>query len=220
MAADPRKRARILLVEDGPALQAVLQERLQAEGWEVWVAASVAEGQALLRRPAYDLLILDWQLPDGLADQLIAQAEAHGARPAVICISAGAVPAAVLSERTIGHFLAKPFDVRELVRLARVALQSRADGLSGRRQPMPLDARLADQVRTVLQINSILRGTGPIEVEALDGVVVLSGKVGSEAQQHEAGKAALRLPGVRLVINRLKVTTHGESCSAPGESKA
>jgi DNA-binding response OmpR family regulator len=96
----------------------MLRQRLQAEGWEIWTAESVAEGQALLERWPIDLLILDGQLPDGPGDGLFEQAQAHPDHPAVIWVSADNPPAASLELGDSCHVLPKPFDVRDLVRLA------------------------------------------------------------------------------------------------------
>jgi DNA-binding response OmpR family regulator len=200
--------ARILLVEDQTALQTLLQQRLEGAGWDVCVADSVAKGLALLERQAFDLLILDAELPDGRGDALVAVARAHPARPGVIWISADRPPAADLWAGC--HSLPKPFDVRDLVRLAQNALNLRAAGAGTSERPQPGDTRLADEVRAVLRINSILRGVAPIEVEVAGGIVTLRGVVASEAQQRAASKAALRLPGVRLVINRIRLASAAE----------
>jgi osmotically-inducible protein OsmY len=55
-----------------------------------------------------------------------------------------------------------------------------------------------------------LRGVQPIEVEVIGSLVILRGMVASEAQQRAASQAVLRVPGVRLVVNRLRLAAAGE----------
>ena len=59
----PEKR--ILLVEDETAVREFLAVVLRAEGYQVDVAATAAEGMAFLDRWRYALAIADWRLPDG-----------------------------------------------------------------------------------------------------------------------------------------------------------
>jgi DNA-binding response OmpR family regulator len=56
---------RILLVEDEAAIRELLTYAVDAEGYVVDAAASVAEAWALLDANSYALAIVDWQLPDG-----------------------------------------------------------------------------------------------------------------------------------------------------------
>jgi len=57
-------RPKLLVIEDDDAMQAVWQIIFAGRGWDVVVAASVAEGLMLLDPPP-DFLILDLALPDG-----------------------------------------------------------------------------------------------------------------------------------------------------------
>jgi len=60
----------LLVVEDEPAIQAGLCDRLQREGFRVDVAGSLAAARELLaNRP--DLVVLDRRLPDGDGLQLL-----------------------------------------------------------------------------------------------------------------------------------------------------
>ncbi len=55
---------RILVIEDEPGLQQVLDYNLRREGHEVFLASSRAEGLRLAREQRPDLVLLDWMLPD------------------------------------------------------------------------------------------------------------------------------------------------------------
>jgi two-component system, NtrC family, response regulator HydG len=67
---------RILLVEDETGISDFLTIALCGEGYEVDVAATVAEAWTWLDAHPYELVITDWRLPDG-DGMLIADAAAE-----------------------------------------------------------------------------------------------------------------------------------------------
>src|SRR5690606_39649328 len=56
---------RLLVVEDEPDLADVVARGMRRDGHAVDVAETVADAEFKLRSAAYDLVILDWNLPDG-----------------------------------------------------------------------------------------------------------------------------------------------------------
>ena len=59
--------ARILIVEDEPALVLTLSDRLRAEGYDVDAAETATPGSRKARETAFDLILLDVMLPGGAA---------------------------------------------------------------------------------------------------------------------------------------------------------
>lgn len=120
---------RILLVEDDPALSLGIARALRREGWRVDVAG---DGGAVRHAPAdfaYDLIVLDRQLPGRDGVELLRQWRAGGLSAPVLMLTAQADPADRIEGLQAGadDYLAKPFDLREL--LARLhALRRRAAG--------------------------------------------------------------------------------------------
>jgi CheY-like chemotaxis protein len=57
-------RIKILVVDDDPQIRASLHKMLQAEGYEVLLAADGREGIGIIGADAIDLLLLDVSLPD------------------------------------------------------------------------------------------------------------------------------------------------------------
>jgi CheY-like chemotaxis protein len=57
-------RSAILVVEDEPITQRLIQVNLERAGHRVCSASSVAEGEARIRDMLPDLVLLDWVLPD------------------------------------------------------------------------------------------------------------------------------------------------------------
>jgi len=72
-------------------------------------------------------------------------------------------------------------------------------------QSNPEDDRIYDQVRMRLANHPDVKG-GAIEVVVKDGVVTLQGKVRTDKAKSKADGAAMKVKGVKKVINELQVT--------------
>lgn len=86
----------ILLVEDDSDLRELLQEELEAEGYQVTACGDAEQGKAFLASQTPDLLISDLRLPgaDGLS--LLPNLSLASSPPAVLIITAfGSVQQAV-----------------------------------------------------------------------------------------------------------------------------
>ena len=130
-------RARILVVEDDPAILAGLQEKLRMEGHDV---IAVEDGEAALRAlgdEPFDLVILDLMLPklDGLS--VLRRLRKRSATLPVLILSAKGREEEKVEGLRAGadDYLAKPFGLRELVaridallRRARSAVKALAFG--------------------------------------------------------------------------------------------
>ena len=73
---NPECKKQILYVEDSTTSQWVLKQKL-AKLADITNAVSLAEGRALLDRKHFDLVILDWSLPDGTSIRLISEIRAQ-----------------------------------------------------------------------------------------------------------------------------------------------
>lgn len=120
---------KILLVEDEERLSRALVRGLSEEGHRVDLCAcgndALTQGAAL----DYDVVILDWMLPDLDGVSVLRTWRAAGMRTPVLMLTArGTVPERVQGLRAgADDYLTKPFDFEEL--LARLeALHRRADG--------------------------------------------------------------------------------------------
>ncbi len=72
-------------------------------------------------------------------------------------------------------------------------------------QSNPDDDRIYDQVRMRLANHPDVKG-GAIEVIVKEGVVTLQGKVRTDKAKNKADGAAMKVKGVKKVINQLQVT--------------
>jgi len=76
-AEDPSeqgRRASILVVEDEPRSQRIIARLLQQRGYEVDVAGTANEALRLIEDNAYDVTLVDYQLPDLMGHELVEQA--------------------------------------------------------------------------------------------------------------------------------------------------
>lgn len=129
-------RARILMVEDDPAVLASVRRRLDFEGYEVHAAADGVEAVRRFEETTPDLVLLDVMLPglDGL--QVAERLREHSDVPILMLTARDGVRDRVAGfERGADDYLVKPFAIEEL--LARIrALLRRA---SARKEAAPDD---------------------------------------------------------------------------------
>lgn len=111
--------ARILIVDDDPAIARTLQRIVDSDGHESLVASSGREALEVLDRIAVSLLITDINMRDIDGIELILALQEQDDPPPVIAISGGGVldsdtlltdAGALGAERTI----AKPFEVADI----------------------------------------------------------------------------------------------------------
>ena len=124
---------RILLVDDEPKLRRSLAEALSLEDWTVTCAASGLEARQILAAHAFDLIILDWMLPDCDGLEIIRQLRAADKTVPVLMITARAGAGADVLVRQGGanDFLTKPFSIDEFLARSR-ALMKKAPARVGR----------------------------------------------------------------------------------------
>lgn len=119
--------ARVLVVEDDAAINDVVTTRLSRAGHEVTQAFSGSEARLLLggEDPAFDVVVCDLMLPGVTGEELVGLIRAHDAATPIVVVSARTTPADKVGLLRLGadDYLAKPFDLDEL--LARVEVQLR-----------------------------------------------------------------------------------------------
>lgn len=120
----------LLLIEDDLIMGESLVQRFQLEGYDVSWARRIGDA-AIDRAEAWDAVVCDVRLPDGLATEWFADlpAEARG-MPWFFLTGYGSVNDAIAAIRLgAREYLTKPFDIERLVSLidAAVVFEERAD---------------------------------------------------------------------------------------------
>ena len=108
---------RVLVVEDSRSLAEVLVEGLRDQGMAVDAAADGLEAAAKLNVNAYDVVVLDRDLPGIHGDTLCQMITARDDRAMVLMLTAAGLPGERVSGLSLGadDYLTKPFHFPELV---------------------------------------------------------------------------------------------------------
>lgn len=108
---------RVLVVEDALSLAEVVAEGLRDQGMAVDVAHDGLTAAAKLDRNAYDVIVLDRDLPGIHGDTLCEMITKRDDRAMVLMLTAAGSPGDRVSGLTLGadDYLAKPFHFPELV---------------------------------------------------------------------------------------------------------
>ena len=140
--------ARLLLVEDEEHLAFALEFNLKEEGFEVAVAATLAQARALLAG-AFDLLILDVMLPDGNGFELCKELRRQGNRVPILFLTArGSLEDIVQGLEAGGDdYVTKPFALKELMSRVTAMLRRRQwDGPAEPAQEAASEYRFGEHV--------------------------------------------------------------------------
>ncbi len=109
----------VLILEDDPSIREAVAEVLALEGFHVAAAAHGREGLRLLADRQPDVILLDLQMPvmDGWA--FARELQSRGLMIPTIVMTAAYRGAAWARETGAAAFVAKPFDLDELVALVK-----------------------------------------------------------------------------------------------------
>jgi two-component system response regulator AtoC len=159
--APAERKPRILVVDDEKNMRWVLSKALRASGYDVLEAASGAQALALTDKNPFDLVLLDYKMPemDGLTTlKKLKDSTPH--IPVIMLTAHGNIENAVDAVKAgAAEYLTKPFDLEELklavAKAARVGELEREVGL------------LREEIRQSNDIDSVV-GTSPAMREIYD----------------------------------------------------
>ena len=143
---------RVLMIDDDAALAGMVAEYLGTRGLSVTTAGTLEQGEALLKRGGFDVLILDAMLPDGDGFDLCKSWRQRSSLPILMLTARGdEVDRIVGLELGADDYLPKPFNPRELLARLRALL---------RRSQMGAAASAGD----LLQFGALELDRGALEV--------------------------------------------------------
>jgi len=124
---------RILVVEDEYAIAVGLRDDLEADGYQVDVAADGLKGERAARTGSYDLVLLDLMLPkkDGFA--VCRALRTAGVKTPIVVLTARAHEADKVLGLELGadDYITKPFSSRELMARVRAVLRRAGESTPG-----------------------------------------------------------------------------------------
>jgi two-component system, OmpR family, phosphate regulon response regulator PhoB len=161
--------AKILIVEDEPAIRELLALNLRHAGFEPVLAQDAAAARREIDAALPDLVILDWMLPDqpGVEISRRLRAEVRTRHLPVIMLTARSAESDKLGgfEAGADDYVTKPFSPRELVARVRALLRRRAPEASD--DPIEVAGlRLEPQTFRVIAEGQTLK-MGPTEFRLL-----------------------------------------------------
>jgi two-component system, OmpR family, phosphate regulon response regulator PhoB len=176
--------ARILVIEDDAALITLLEYNLQAAGHVVATAVSAEDGEALLASDPFDLIILDWMLPEMSGIELCRRLRRAGKVPQlpILMLTARGEEADRVRGLSTGadDYVVKPFSVPELM--------ARVTALLRRSAPERIaDTLTVGDLTLDRAAHRVTRGTraldlGPTEYRLLEALMESTGRVLSRGQ--------------------------------------
>lgn len=119
---------RILIIEDEVTLNKMLAEGLKEFGYQSDVVETLKDGEYYLDIRNYDLVLMDWMLPDGNSVDIIGDIKTNTPKTAVIVLSARDDNESEIEALRSGadDYIRKPFDFDVLV--ARIEARLRFGG--------------------------------------------------------------------------------------------
>ncbi|MBX9948391.1 MAG: response regulator transcription factor [Candidatus Obscuribacterales bacterium] len=125
--------AKVLVVEDDPALQKQLEEYLRFEKYTVEAVGDGADASHRLLISKYDLVILDWNLPGMSGPEVLKKMRGAGCSTPVLMLTGKSN----IMDKTEGFdsgaddYLTKPFDLKEVGLRAKALLRRPQAMLTG-----------------------------------------------------------------------------------------
>lgn len=142
-----RERSRVLVVDDEPAIRALVTKIIERAGHPVDSARDGAEALDMIASKGYSVLVLDLMMPNVDGYALLERLKQNGGQqPAIIVVSAGDSAALRELDGSMVHSIVrKPFDIDVLGDLVTAAAQS-------------MDERAAESGNDVLQFPRSAQG--------------------------------------------------------------
>jgi two-component system, OmpR family, KDP operon response regulator KdpE len=170
--------ARILVVDDEPAIRRAVRTNLARHGFLVETADNGREALDLHARVHPDLILLDLGLPDLDGTEIIREVRAHSDTPIVV-LSVREAERDKVAALDLGadDYLTKPFGVDELLARVRVALRHAARPASGTEAVVRIGDLEVDLERRRVRVGGEEVHLTPTEYDLLKVFLAHPGKV-------------------------------------------
>lgn len=173
-------RSKILVADDEPELREAISTFLAAHRYEVRTATSCADVEHLWNELEPDLAILDYDLPDGNALQLLPRLKAFNPRtPIIILTGHGSIDLAVEAIKLgAEQFLTKPVNLSALL----VLIERCAENERNRQKQLAETSRLSrGGLNPFLGTSRVIQNLADLatRVAATDSPVLIQGETGT-----------------------------------------
>jgi len=160
--------ARLLVVDDEPAMIRTLRTNLRGHNFQVETAENAAEAKASYDRRAPDLILLDLNLPDGDGFEVVRHIRERSGTP-IIVLSARGGERDKVNALDLGadDYITKPFGIDELLARVRVALRHLARPKAGTERRIHSGELVADLERREVTVGDRAVHLTPTEYDLL-----------------------------------------------------
>ena len=195
--------ANILIVEDDPSISTLLTYNLETAGYRVEAVSTVEDAELRLAEQKFDLLVLDWMLPDASGIELCGRLRRSGPRDlAILMVTARGEETDRVRGFATGadDYVVKPFSVPELL--------GRVSALLRRTTPERVaDVLEAGTIKLNRSAHRVTRANrpvdlGPTEFRLLEALLESQGRVLSRSQLID------RVWGTTTVIDERTIDVH------------
>ena len=205
---------RILIVDDEALIRKSLRQILGQRGYDVAVAATVAEARKVFVPGEFSLALMDLRLPDGSGIDLLKEFRALQSDLLVIMMTAfGSIESAVEAMRLGAYdYVNKPFKSREIEVIVKLALETGnlkrevREPRQGSQRPFGLQnmvGRAPEMVRVLAMVKKIV--TTPVEVPVL---ILGESGTGKEVVARAIHAESDRFTQPFVAINCAAIPTH------------
>ncbi len=208
----PQSPMRLLLVDDSVSVRRTYHQLLTQQGMQVDLAESIAEGFARARAGRYDLIVVDYYLPDGTGDELVRKLRVDPATEGALVAMITATYGDELIQKCLDAGAVECMFKNEVVSLTLARIKALARSV--------YDRRNTDSERR--RLDGILRSVGD-GVYGLDeaGVVTFANPtacrlLGCNDESELVGKDGGQL---RLAVERVDVSVRVETVFATADGR-
>lgn len=178
---------KILMIDDDKDLSMITQDMLEDYGYEVTLAQSGEEAFDILKNQAFDLIILDINLPDGTGFEVCKELRSISNVPIIFCSARTSEDDRVTGLDIGGDdYLPKPYSLREL--LSRVnSLMRRTYGFQKENKEIILGQDSANEIQIQTEARTVIRNgeTVSLSLKEFDVLLYLTEHKGNAVKKEE-----------------------------------
>jgi putative nucleotidyltransferase with HDIG domain len=209
-----------LIVDDQPAVRALLARMLEGTGMTCTLAATGAEALAALDIESFDVAFLDIRLEDVNGLELASRVRAQHADTALVMVTGVDDVATIIEAMHLGavDYLLKPFKPSEVARAVRSALRFTQERRNLSRLPH-LELEIQNRARDVMDLTSELASSREGSFDALvtamqerDGELAAHSARVADIGAQIAGALGLAREDVALVVRAAQLHDVGKWC--------
>lgn len=178
--------AAILIIEDDVHINNLLREALEQEGYQCIQAFSGSEGNLVLEKGGFDLVLLDLMLPGMPGEKVLLEIRQKGQIPIIVLTAKEELDSKVdMLLAGADDYILKPFEIREV--LARIQVQLRKSGNVGQKTVLEHKGLRLDKEEHQISVNgTILTGITRQEFQILELFLTWPKKVFGKEEIFEA----------------------------------